>query len=242
MEGRYLLISDVDGTLLGDDDALRTFSRWYAERDDLTLVYNSGRLFDSVVESVRDTLLPEPAAIIGGVGTQVCSYDTGKTIGDWLANHDGWNSNIVHAVLSQHDDVELQPDEFLSPHKISYFAREASAEFLASLKQQLAAAGCSAELVYSSRRDLDVLPAGIDKGTAAAFLAEHLGYSPRHVIVSGDSGNDLRMFQHGFRGVVVANAHAELKQLDGANVFQAESGFAAGVLQGLEHWMSMTVA
>jgi hydroxymethylpyrimidine pyrophosphatase-like HAD family hydrolase len=93
-------------------------------------------------------------------------------------------------------------------------------------------------LVYSSNRDLDVLPRGVDKGAAAAFLANEWNYPAARVIVSGDSGNDLAMFQAGFHGIVVGNAHSELKQLDSADVFHADSSYAAGVLQGLQHWMT----
>jgi hydroxymethylpyrimidine pyrophosphatase-like HAD family hydrolase len=70
------------------------------------------------------------------------------------------------------------------------------------------------------------------------FYAESLNVSPDHVLVSGDSGNDLALYEHGFRGIVVANAHPELKDLDGPNVFHATRPMAAGVVEGLEHWLN----
>ena len=57
---------------------------------------------------------------------------------------------------------------------------------------------------------------------------------PERVVVSGDTGNDLAMFQIGCRGIVVGNAHAELRQLDSEHIYQAEAGHAFGVLEGLE--------
>jgi hydroxymethylpyrimidine pyrophosphatase-like HAD family hydrolase len=99
-------------------------------------------------------------------------------------------------------------------------------------------ASINADLVYSSRRDLDVLPAGIDKGAATAFLAEYYEYEPEDVIVCGDSANDLAMFQHGFRGIVVGNAHPELQVIEGPTIYRSRESFAAGVLDGLNHWLS----
>jgi hydroxymethylpyrimidine pyrophosphatase-like HAD family hydrolase len=91
--------------------------------------------------------------------------------------------------------------------------------------------------VYSSNRDLDVLPAGVDKGSAAAFLASHFGFQPRQVVVAGDTGNDASMFTHGFRGIVVGNAQAELKSLCSPDVYKSDGSYADGVLEGLEYWL-----
>ncbi len=241
MEDSYLLISDVDGTLLGDDSALREFGDWHRRQSErIRLVYNSGRLFPSVKESVETTGLPQPDAIIGGVGTQVRDFATGAEIGGWPRKSHGWNPQTILDVVDQYSELELQPEEFLAEFKISCFAYDAPAELLAELKARLLAIGCPVELIYSSNRDLDFLPPGVDKGSAAAHLAKTWGFRPEHVYVSGDSGNDLAMFQAGFRGIVVSNAHAELKQLCCENVFQATLPYAAGVQQGLEYWIEQT--
>src|SRR5690606_25882668 len=72
MERLNLIVSDLDGTLLGDDGALRCFAAWYDERRaDFRLVYSSGRFLDSVRQSIAETYLPEPDAVICGVGTEI---------------------------------------------------------------------------------------------------------------------------------------------------------------------------
>ena len=81
-----------------------------------------------------------------------------------------------------------------------------------------------------------MLPAGIDKGTATAYLAACWNMPSDQVIVCGDTGNDLSMFEHGFLGVVVGNALPELTALASPRVFQAKQHFAAGVCEGLRHW------
>ena len=75
----------------------------------------------------------------------------------------------------------------------------------------LAEAGLSCEVVYSSGRDLDVLPEGASKGHAAAFLARRHGMC--RVIGCGDSENDASLLRRDFLGVVVHNALPELKRL-----------------------------
>ena len=94
-----------------------------------------------------------------------------------------------------------------------------------------------AELVYSSQRDLDVLPLGCNKGTAAEYVAHYLGFESSEVIVCGDSANDIAMFDYGFAGVVVGNAHPELKALDDPLVYQSTFDYAKGVLDGIRYWL-----
>ena len=57
------------------------------------------------------------------------------------------------------------------------------------------------------------------------------------VIVAGDSGNDATMFDEGFRGIIVANAKPELQALRGPRIYRAAQSYAAGVIEGLDHWL-----
>lgn len=238
MEHLSLLVSDVDNTLLGDDEALKRFSDWFdGERQRLRLAYSSGRFYDSVSQSVAESPLPVPDAIIGGVGTDIRIPPSGDRLESWPQTSNGWDAEGVRAVLTAHKELEPQADEFQSPYKISFYGYDLDDDFLAHLRRQFADLGYKVNIVYSSARDLDVLPANTNKGTAAAHLAGHLGISPTRVMVSGDSGNDLTMFQQGFLGIVVGNAHDELKALSGSNVYHATGEYASGVLEGLKYWL-----
>lgn len=233
-----LLVSDVDDTLLGDRAAAEEFAAWYeTTRGEMRLVYASGRFVDSIIESIQSTPLPEPDAIIGGVGSEIRRYPSREPLGDWQARmSENWNADEVKRLLADEPGVERQPEKFQSDYKQSYFLYNAAQERLDQLRQKLADAHMAVDCIYSSRRDLDFLPAGVNKGTAAAFLAEHWNLSPDDVLVSGNSANDADLFRQGFLGVVVANGHDELKALQGPRVYVAQRGYAAGVMEGIRHW------
>ena len=240
MESDFVLISDLDGTLLGDDAALDRFAAWrHAGCVAMRLVYNSGRFFDSVVDAIEQTALPEPDAIIGGVGTQIRSYPAGKDlVNGWPRDFVRWERDVIAAELRRYPQLEPQPDEFQAEFKLSYYAHDLDPEYLDGVARKLAEVEQEVEIVYSSSRDLDFLPAGINKGTAAAQLAGSWGFEAWQVLVSGDTGNDKAMFAQGFRGIVVANAHEELRRILGPTIYHARAGFAAGVQEGIQFWLA----
>jgi mannosylfructose-6-phosphate phosphatase len=234
----YLIVSDVDGTMTGDDDALARFGEWLAAcRSQFRLVYNSGRFPQQVRETIKHLALPTPDALIGGVGTCIEMFNTGESISDWPELDDRWDAQLVRRLMADEPRLELQPEQFLSDYKVSYYAYGATSAELTAWQLKLHAAGLRTQMVYSSQKDLDYLPAGSDKGTATAYLTKSWGFSPSRVIVCGDTANDCALFAQGFLGVVVGNALDELKLLDSPTIYHAAGHHAAGVHEGVIFWM-----
>jgi len=123
---------------------------------------------------------------------------------------------------------------------------ELEADFL-TLQVPVRIVICTGERIEGKLRfNIDIVPAGAGKGEAARFVADGLGFTtPGSVWVVGDSGNDAAMFElEGCRGILVANAKPELiehcRGLSGSGgrvIYQAEADCAAGVLEGVRHFM-----
>jgi len=235
----YLLISDLDDTLLGDDPRLDLFVKGLEQLPPIAFAYASGRFFESIVESIDQTALPKPEAIVGGVGTEIRRYPEGEKVEAWPETaEEAWSPERVRQVMQGVPGVQPQPEASQSPHKVSFFYYDASEDDLKSLLDKLRRAGVRADYIYSSSRDLDIVPKGVNKGTAAAYLAEVSTIPKDRIFVSGNSANDSALFDHGFRGIVVNNAHEELKKYAASrDGYLAGESYAAGVLEGLRHYI-----
>jgi mannosylfructose-6-phosphate phosphatase len=236
-----ILVSDIDGTLVGDDDALARFASWWGEhRDGHRLIYATGRHLPSVERLVAASDLPEPDAVISAVGTEV--HDgSGRSWPGWRERLEPWDAEAVRHVLHGLPALRLQADEAQTPVKVSFDAVSLDAQGLAEVEATLAAADLPAIVVYSQDRFLDVLPAAAGKGQAARFVAATWGVAPDDVLAFGDSGNDAELFRCGFRGTIVANALPELWAAVGGDVYRSSYAFADGVLDGISYWSRAVV-
>lgn len=248
MDGRglrrvRLLCSDIDGTLAGDPAAEARFCEAWQNlppENRPLLVVNSGRLIEDQRAYIATTALPPPDVYIGGVGTMLHNERQPsharlytRSIGA------GFDRALIAAALADIANVVVQPDAYQHVHKSSWYLRDADVATLASIEERLADAGIAARLVYSSNRDLDILPAGVDKGAALSWLCRELGLSHDDVVVAGDTNNDRSMFDlPGVRGIVVGNALPELRAIakDRPDIYRADMSVADGVLEGLTHW------
>ena len=236
-----LFSSDLDGTLIGNPESAHRFRTvWSAlpRQQRPLLVFNTGRLVEDVQRLINNGELPAPDYIIGGVGTQVFDCAHQKELKEFTAHLSaGWNLKKIRSVLGGIPGVRPQPAEFLHDFKSSWFLDGASREQLEEIRQALADAGLEVHLIYSSHRDLDVVPLASTKGGTLTWLAGRLGIPLGEVLVAGDTGNDSSMFLlPGVHGIIPDNAMPELLEATVAvPVFQSPEIMADGVLDGLRH-------
>ena len=236
MGARRLLVSDLDGTLIGDRAALDRFSRWLEpRRSGYAVVYASGRHRPLIESGVREEGLPRPDAMISAVGTEIHD-DAGRPWPGWLEQFEPTYGERVRGALRAVRWLEPQPLENQSNLKSSYEVAGLSDRDRSTIRRALADAGIQATIVYSGGRYLDLIPVGSGKGTAARFLADAWGIADDGVLAFGDSGNDLELLGAGFRATIVANALPELVSAAPADAYHSPRPFADGVLDGIRFW------
>lgn len=234
-----LFSSDLDGTLLGNPLATLAFRKtWEAlpEENRPVLCYNTGRLLADTLQLVKKTDLPEPDYLICGVGTVIYDMAKQEKIKQFTETLTvGWDLKKVESILQGIPGISKQPKKYQNPYKSSWYLENATEEDLGKIRREMEFAGLQVHVIYSSSRDMDVLPLYANKGNSLVWLLRFLEIPAEQAVVAGDTGNDTRMFLvDGIRGIVVQNAQPELLQatVDKPTYFSKEP-FATGVMEGL---------
>ncbi|MGF1537269.1 MAG: sucrose-phosphate phosphatase [Elainellaceae cyanobacterium] len=243
---KFMFITDLDNTLVGDKSALAALNQQlsqHREQHGTLIVYSTGRSPTLYRELRQEQDMLDPDYTVLAVGTLVYPGASEAPDAEW-ANilSEGWDRDGIVATAAHFSDLVPQPDSEQTPHKVSYFLDGAIADqLLPRLNQALTEKGVEIQLVYSSRKDLDILPKRGNKGAAVAFLQQRLGMPQESTVVCGDSGNDLAMFKAAnAKGIIVGNARDELRewhQREGSSeIYLAQAHCAGGILEGLKHF------
>ena len=229
-----LLISDIDGTLVGEDadpDGLRQLSE-ALEANGIGFGVASGRSVELVDEAIREFGLPEPQVIVCDVGSDI-RYGKDRIPDRGYRRHleAKWRPDEIREVLLDLG-LEPQPDEAQTPRKLSFYLEDG--DRLQEIEKALDARSLRRHLIWSHGRFLDVLPHRAGKGKAIRYLADKWGLDRKRIAVAGDSGNDAEMLRAPFPAIVVGNHEEELAELRGSRgVTFVDRPHAHGVLEGL---------
>lgn len=225
----WLLISDVDDTLLGDAGGLDAFSR---ECSRILLVLNSsrpaaslGRTFDALADRLRLD------GRITAMGTEI--EIGGRIRGEWQEQFGDWDRRPVDRLMEQAG---------MTPH-----AGEMQTRFKASfavprgrwgeIREAVLAVLPESKVITSGESDFDVIPIEAGKDKAALWVAEQLGVPASRWGVAGDSANDLAVFQIAPRAIAVGNSRQELlRNADPHRTYHATRSHAWGLIEGLRRW------
>ncbi|MEB3303002.1 MAG: HAD family hydrolase [Cyanobacteriota bacterium] len=235
-----VLVTDLDGTLLeGSSGGRRRFYSWLDTRRDSVLhVFNTGRDLASIARLLEQEApmgLGAPHLVIGDVG---CTVACGLSLAPI--------PQVVEPIERQwHGQAErvlplLQTIPGLSPQPVSAVRRLAyliDPEILDTTHLQ-AVEAMGVDCLVSGDKYLDVLPAGVNKGSTLTALIGWLNLAPETVVTAGDSLNDLAMFATGLQGVMVGNAEpalvAALPSL--RRTYRARAHGCHGIVEGLRHF------
>lgn len=227
-----LLATDLDGTFLGGKSLHKqTLYRLIRERDDIKLVFVTGRGLESVLSILNDPIIPNPDYIICDVGATIVNGHTLEPIEPLQRLiEQKWPGRLrIEESLAHLKDLNYQ--EVPQQRRCSFFT--ASETVIENVRESVAVLEC--DVIYSAGKFLDVLPQGVNKGSSLQQLISYLGVDETEVLVAGDTLNDLAMYNCGFKGVVVGNAEASLvKAIKGMKqVYYARSAGAGGILEAM---------
>lgn len=240
MQVKRLLATDLDGTFIGDDDAMLALWDTLRRHEDIVVAFSTGRHLPSIEAFYIEKAFSGRAdACICMVGTDIYFRTNGEYRLDSAWHEiiaEGWDKGAVEEILRAIPEARMQDKEWQSPFKSSYYLEENVEERLSEIHSRLESAGAYAKVVYSAGKFLDLLPIRSGKGEAVRFVTGHFGISPDQVITCGDTGNDLDMMRPelGFRSIAVGNSAPELKEFRAPNLYHARASFAAGIREGLE--------
>lgn len=244
---QFLFISDLDNTLVGDDQALKKLNQILQKQrkeNGTKIVYATGRsLFLYQKLATEKNLIP-PDALIAAVGTELyLSPKTAEIDQDWenLLSQN-WQREKILSITQQFPALIPQPPSEQGQFKVSFYLSSAEAQtVMVSLKQRLEDISLKFKMIYSGSQDLDIIPQSADKGLAVKFLQKKWEMSDGKTVVCGDSGNDIALFETGNPyGIVVGNAKSELREWYQKNkadyLYFAQHPYATGIQEGLAYF------
>lgn len=233
-----LIITDLDNTLTGDDDALAEFSSLIRAHEHVGFGIATGRRLDSAMALIDKLGLPRPDLIDTDVGTQLHYGEDLTPDRSWRKSIGyAWRPDEIREVLDRMPGLTLQSDDNQSEFKVSYEVDTRKKITSTTIKKTLREAGLRAKVVMSLGMYLDIIPVRGGSDLSVRHVLWKWGFAPEHVLVAGDSGNDAGMLLGRTLGVVVANHSKELNRLRRRpRVYFAEASHARGILEGIKYY------
>ncbi len=239
-----VLITDIDNTLLGDDDALaRLLEVVKDERNSLAFGVASGRHLNAVLEVIEAHQIDTVDVIVSSVGTEIY-YGPERTFDKGWASHlrHRWNRGRIEKALEALPFLYMQSDEETQREfKVSYdLDTDAISpdDAFPQIHDALYRTSVPHTLIFSHGMFIDILPQRASKGKAVRYLSNKWNVPLERIATAGDSGNDIDMLRGRTAAIVVGNYSQEMEPLkdSGSRVYFAKGCYAEGILEGLEHY------
>ncbi len=231
---QLILATDLDGTFLEGNQQTKTlfYNELIRLREQVMLIYVTGRSIDTVAQFCQQGYLPQPHFIIGDHGTHIVEGNTFQPI-EHLQYPiiQQWNNgnDTLRKLLQDDVGIELQPID--PPYRVAYYYDPDQLQ--PTTVQKITQAGFDA--ILSCDAYLDIVPKGVNKGSTLINLLRDLNIHHDMVVTCGDSLNDLSLFQTGLKSVAVGNSEPKLalaiKTLQ--NVYHSRFPGLLGILDGL---------
>lgn len=244
LDTRKMIVTDIDNTLLGDEESLSSFVQLIENINyDIGFAVATGRTVDSAFKVLEENGVSYPDVIISSVGSEIYYNYQGRMI-----YAKGWHAHIKHQwyrdkivdLLSGFKFLQYQEEENQRRFKISYYTSDVPG-YLEKVNEILIHNRIKANVIFSHGQYLDILPYRASKGKAIRYLSYRWNIPYENILVAGDSGNDSEMLKGELLGVIVANYSKELEELKGQKrVYFAGEKYAGGIIDGIKHYNFLT--
>lgn len=229
-----MLATDLDGTLVGNEEGLADLLAYYEGAPyEVDLVYVTGRHLDSARSLITEVSLPNPDLLITDVGTAIYHHDGEDS--RWKRKmKEHWQPDRIAKLAA--DFPGLKRQQLPNNRRVSFTVHGNQGE-VERFRERLEQEGIPHKFIFSSNRDIDVLPPSAGKGRALKYVIEHYAAPDVQLLIAGDSGNDIDMLSLGHPAVIVGNAQSELLDMDDhPNLFRAKTHCAAGIHEAWLHF------
>jgi len=147
---KFLLVTDLDNTLVGDDEATQVLNRFLqSKRSQICLVYATGRSHASTCELIAQKQLLAPDYLIAGVGSEIYQ-DEALDLDSAQDISQGWDKMAIASLAQQFSPIKSQSPKEQNPWKISYSLEPAAenSSNVQALEQKLTESGLPAQIYF----------------------------------------------------------------------------------------------
>ena len=231
-----LLVTDVDDTLTGDDEAMAELLERIDNSDpQVGFGIATGRTLDQALALMEELDVRVPDVLITAGGTEL-HYGT-HMLPDrsWERQiRYRWNREEVDRVVGAIPGLRPVPESG-TKYRLRYQLDPKKAPNLRNIRRHVRQEGLRVTTILDHEVYLDVVPVRASPGLAIRFFCFKWNLEPQRLLVAGDSGNDWDMLSGDTLGVVVSNHTPELERLRGRpRVHFAKSPRARGILEGID--------
>lgn len=232
---RHLLATDLDGTFVGSKKGLNDLMNYYKEMEErIALIYITGRHYHSAIQLIKEENLPHPDVLISDVGVAIWTGRELREDVQWSEKmKNQWVPETVITIAKSIPGIIRQ--EVPNERRVSYFTKgvKPANRFRGALQN----AKIPHTFIFSSGRDIDILPPKSGKGEALKYVLTTYVEPGGDMLIAGDSGNDLNMLTIGYPAVIVSNAQEELRSITGhSNIYKAKKPYANGILEAWKYF------
>lgn len=239
---KYLLIVDIDDTLIGNREAVNELILLLKHNhDEIAFGVATGRYKESAADILKMHGIENVDIIISSTGSEIY-YGPSYIFDKGYAHHIRvkWKPEKIKAVLKKFDFIGLQKeDNTQRDFKISYYldSKIDESEAFPVIHTALSEAHLAYNLISSYGTYIDILPYRASKGKAVRYLSNKWKIPLKNIVTAGNSGNDRDMLNGNICGIVVGNYEKELESLRNTNrVYFSRGFFAKGIIEGIGYY------